>query len=43
MILGVAQVLGAQVDSSFGVLAGHLVFLVLLALRPNGLIPARLA
>ena len=43
MILGVAQVLGAQVDSSFGVLAGHLVFLALLALRPNGLIPARLA
>ena len=43
IILGVAQVLGAQVDSSFGVLAGHLVFLVVLALRPNGLIPARLS
>jgi branched-chain amino acid transport system permease protein len=42
IILGVAQVLGAQVDSSFGVLAGHLVFLVVLALRPSGLIPARL-
>jgi Branched-chain amino acid ABC-type transport system, permease components len=42
IILGVAQVLGAQVDSSFGVLAGHLVFLAVLALRPNGLIPARL-
>ena len=41
MILGLAQVLGAQVDSSFGVLAGHLVFLAVLALRPNGLIPAR--
>ena len=43
IILGVAQVLGAQVDSSFGVLAGHLVFLVVLAFRPNGLIPARLS
>ncbi len=42
IILGVAQVLGAQVDSSFGVLAGDLVFLAVLALRPNGLIPARL-
>lgn len=43
IILGVAQVLGSQVDSSFGVLAGHLVFLVVLALRPNGLIPARIS
>jgi branched-chain amino acid transport system permease protein len=42
IILGVAQVLGAQVDSSFGVLAGHLVFLAVLALRPSGLFPARL-
>jgi branched-chain amino acid transport system permease protein len=43
IILGVAQVLGAQVDSGFGVLAGHLVFLAVLALRPNGLIPARIS
>jgi branched-chain amino acid transport system permease protein len=43
IILGVAQVLGSQVDSSFGVLAGHLVFLAVLALRPSGLIPARLS
>jgi branched-chain amino acid transport system permease protein len=43
IILGVAQVLGAQVDSSFGVLAGHLVFLAVLAIRPSGLIPARLS
>jgi branched-chain amino acid transport system permease protein len=42
IILGVAQVLGAQVDSSFGILAGHLVFLAVLAFRPSGLIPARL-
>jgi branched-chain amino acid transport system permease protein len=43
IILGVAQVLGAQVDSSFGVLAGHLVFLLVLAVRPSGLIPARIS
>jgi branched-chain amino acid transport system permease protein len=43
IILGLAQVLGAQVDSSFGVLAGHLVFLVVLAIRPSGLIPARIS
>ena len=43
VILGVAQVLGAQVDAGFGALAGHLVFLAVLALRPNGLIPARAA
>ena len=41
MVLGVAQTLGAQVDPSFGVLAGHLVFLAVLAFRPAGLIPAR--
>jgi branched-chain amino acid transport system permease protein len=43
IILGLAQVLGSQVDASFGVLAGHLVFLMVLALRPSGLIPARLS
>jgi len=43
IILGVAQVLGAQVDAGFGVLAGHLVFLAVLVLRPSGLFPARFA
>ena len=42
MILGIAQALGAQVDASLGVLAGHLVFLLVLVLRPNGLFQARL-
>jgi branched-chain amino acid transport system permease protein len=42
IILGVAQVLGAQVDTGFGVLAGHVVFLLVLFLRPAGLIPARI-
>lgn len=41
IILGLAQVLGAQVDAGFGILAGHLVFLAVLAFRPGGLIPAR--
>ncbi len=43
IILGVAQALGARIDPSGGVLAGHLVFLMVLALRPQGLIRARLA
>ena len=41
IILGLAQVLGSQVDAGFGVLAGHLVFLAFLAIRPGGLIPPR--
>ena len=43
IILGVAQAIGAQIDPNGGVLAGHLVFLAVLALRPQGLIRARLA
>jgi len=43
IILGVAQAIGGQIDPSYGVLAGHLVFLAVLALRPQGLIRARLA
>jgi branched-chain amino acid transport system permease protein len=43
IILGVAQVLGAQVDAGFGVLAGHIVFLAVLVFRPKGLFPARFA
>lgn len=41
VILGLAQVLGSQIDPGFGVLTGHLVFLVVLAVRPGGLIPPR--
>ena len=43
IILGVAQAIGAPIDPSGGVLAGHLVFLAVLALRPQGLIRARFA
>ncbi len=39
--LGIAQSVGAAIDPSLGVLAGHLVFLAVLALRPQGFLPAR--
>lgn len=42
IVLGVAQVIGAQIDPSYSVLAGHLVFLAVLAVRPQGLAPRRI-
>jgi branched-chain amino acid transport system permease protein len=39
IILAVAQSLGAQFDPNWQLLAGHLVFLAVLALRPEGLFP----
>jgi len=39
MVLGIAQTVGAQVNPSYGVLFGHLVFLAILAFRPMGLLP----
>lgn len=39
MVLGIAQTIGAQVNPSYGVLFGHLVFLAILAFRPTGLLP----
>lgn len=39
VILGVAQNIGAQIHPGFQVLAGHLVFLFILAVRPRGLFP----
>lgn len=39
LVLGVAQTVGAQVEPAYGVLAGHLVFLAVLAFRPTGLMP----
>jgi branched-chain amino acid transport system permease protein len=39
IVLGVAQTLGAQVDAAWQVLAGHLVFLALFVVRPQGLFP----
>ena len=40
VVLGVAQGLGASIDPAYGVLAGHLVFLAVLAVRPRGLLPS---
>jgi len=40
VVLGVAQALGAAVDPAYGVLAGHVVFLLVLATRPRGLLPS---
>ncbi len=39
VILGVAQTIGAKIDPGWQLLAGHLVFLIILAVRPNGLFP----
>lgn len=36
MALGVSQSVGFRIDPGFGILAGHLVFLIILALRPQG-------
>ena len=39
VILGVAQAIGAKIDPGWQLLAGHLAFLVILAVRPEGLFP----
>ena len=39
IILGVAQAIGAQLDPGWNLLAGHIAFLVVLALRPAGPVP----
>jgi branched-chain amino acid transport system permease protein len=39
VILGVAQTVGAKINPGWQLLAGHLVFLFILAVRPNGLFP----
>ncbi len=39
VILGVAQTIGAKIDPGWQVLSGHLAFLLILAIRPNGLFP----
>ena len=39
IILGVAQAIGAQINPGWQLLAGHLAFLFILALRPEGLFP----
>lgn len=39
VILGVAQTIGAKIDPGWQVLSGHIVFLLILAVRPRGLFP----
>jgi branched-chain amino acid transport system permease protein len=39
IILGVSQAIGAQIDPGWQLLAGHVAFLVILAIKPEGLFP----
>jgi branched-chain amino acid transport system permease protein len=39
IILGVSQAIGAQIDPGWQLLAGHIAFLVILAIKPEGLFP----
>jgi branched-chain amino acid transport system permease protein len=39
IILGISQTIGGQVNPAYQILAGHLVFLAILLVRPNGLLP----
>jgi branched-chain amino acid transport system permease protein len=39
IILGVAQTVGAKIDPGWQLLSGHIAFLIILAVRPNGLFP----
>jgi len=41
MVLGISQAIGFRVDPGWGILAGHIVFLLVLATRPEGLISKR--
>jgi len=37
MVLGVSQAIGFRINPGFGILAGHMVFLAVLAFRPQGI------
>jgi branched-chain amino acid transport system permease protein len=39
LVLGVAQAIGAHVNPGWQILAGHIAFLIVLAVRPEGLFP----
>jgi branched-chain amino acid transport system permease protein len=39
VVLGIAQSLGAEISPAFQALAGHIVFFLILALKPRGLFP----
>ncbi len=39
IILGIAQTIGSNLDPGWGILAGHIVFIIILMVKPNGLFP----
>ncbi len=39
MVLGISQSIGFKIDPGWGILAGHITFLIILMIRPNGLFP----
>ncbi len=39
LVLGVAQAIGAHISPGWQILAGHIAFLIILAVRPEGLFP----
>jgi branched-chain amino acid transport system permease protein len=39
IVLGVTQAIGAKIDPGWQLLAGHIAFLIILAVKPNGLFP----
>jgi branched-chain amino acid transport system permease protein len=39
IVIGVAQAIGAQLDPGWQLLAGHVAFLIILAVKPDGLFP----
>jgi branched-chain amino acid transport system permease protein len=41
MVLGLSQTIAATIDPALTMLAGHVIFLAVLAFRPQGLIPKR--
>lgn len=41
MVLGISQSIGFRINPGFGILAGHLVFLIALAARPEGLLGSK--
>lgn len=39
IILGIAQTVGSNINPGWGILAGHIVFIIILMFKPNGLFP----
>jgi len=39
IVLGIAQSIGASISMTWQILAGHIAFIIILIVRPNGLLP----